>query len=367
MLGYKRSIVSLVVASALACSTKPALLDVGEADATEDTEMDPICDETSPCSNACIGLGDGHYCGSNAALSNYEGDPNDLLQCQDGLVVALSVCTNACLLNPVSGTDGCSPPDVCGDAIVAESEACDGGPCCDACSLRSESHVCDIAAEIEYGCPWGMVVGGDIGMRARDRHCGGESADCDGELGNWGIWHTVKDCGLYEMCPLNPIEGSECICVASSGWDPNLTYADDADGRQYNQGVLYAIDVPLQFELSESPTTPGQLRVRVCNTEEPLALNETVHIYLESLGHEILFDGLVSPNGSPCSNYGELQDERAFALGEVLDGQWRAVRPGEVADDWDPECYPVQVESAAGTCWWRVPLTPAIRRTCVNL
>lgn len=353
---------SSLALSLLACSIPPGLLDAGpNTYGAGDTSSN--CGETD-CTGPCADAADGSYCGSNGALSDYEGDPNDLVQCEDGLVATLTTCPMDCLESGEIGADSCSIPASCGDGRVDPLEVCDGGPCCDDCMVRPSTHICEVAAESEYGCPWGVTSESDVGQHYRDRFCSGESSACDGALGEWGMWHTVTDCQPYEGCALGQ---TQCNCLASTGWDPPFSTAEDKDGRQYYMGGLDGhLELPLRIEMLEEGV--GELRIRACNSQDaPLVMDQSVHIYFEALGGGVLFNGVLPANGSACSDYGAMNLGGDWTLGDVLDGRWRVVRPGEVASHWDVGCIPVQAQGAAGTCWWALLVPNPPRRTCLGL
>ena len=79
------------------------------------------------------------------------------------------------------------------------------GPCCDGYNYRPSTWICNFDNQIQYGCPWGIVDGADVGKRTRTRlkYCSGNSAECSGISGNWlpwTSWEIVDSCGANEVC-----------------------------------------------------------------------------------------------------------------------------------------------------------------------
>lgn len=109
------------------------------------------------------------------------------------------------------GPDGDDPIDGDSDEAVDgdEDEPADGdagncvcstGSCCDGCSYYGTEHVCETEAAHEFGCPWGVACGDDIGVRHQDRYCSGSSSSCQGITGDWGAWEVAVTCSSTEYC-----------------------------------------------------------------------------------------------------------------------------------------------------------------------
>lgn len=102
--------------------------------------------------------------------------------------------------------------DECGAAVLVDSvqisyssvcaavDECVNGPCCSGGQFEAAGSVCEIDADLDYGCPWGVSCGDDVGVRTRDRYCSGQSASCDGTYGDWKGWEVADYCGAEEIC-----------------------------------------------------------------------------------------------------------------------------------------------------------------------
>lgn len=102
--------------------------------------------------------------------------------------------------------DVCSDAEYChpGDPSCNNSPPvpdCDGGACCDPNGFwLPPGHVCVDDEDSEYGCPWGISLGDDVGVRFRDLTCSGSSSACDGSYAPWESWQTTDDCSSVEIC-----------------------------------------------------------------------------------------------------------------------------------------------------------------------
>ncbi|MFV8751115.1 M23 family metallopeptidase [Nannocystaceae bacterium ST9] len=85
------------------------------------------CDD--PPASPCAGLPAGDYCGFNAQLDGYAGDPSDLVTCDQGQVVNVTPCEYGCDEMPPGTDDECSELDEpsCGNGVVDPGEQCDSG------------------------------------------------------------------------------------------------------------------------------------------------------------------------------------------------------------------------------------------------
>ncbi len=83
---------------------------------------------------------------------------------------------------------------------------CDSGPCCDGCNFRAQTFVCDENYDIEYGCPWGMSCGKNVGKQTLQKYCSGISSSCDGATLGKGDWTIADECVDTEKCYVG-----ECI------------------------------------------------------------------------------------------------------------------------------------------------------------
>lgn len=123
-------------------------------------------------------------------------------------------------------SDGTAWLDVSGDlgrdgpGEDADGCVCREGPCCDGCRFRPAGTPCDESAATERGCAWGVRCGSDVGERRRARLCTGESAACDGALGDPGPWWKAEDCQAPAGCvaggcaPTATCEGARCPAAA---------------------------------------------------------------------------------------------------------------------------------------------------------
>lgn len=351
------------MALALACTTEVGVIGVGSSIASTDGfGSNTGCDETNkfPCKSLCADLPDGDYCGFNAAYADTAVEPNDLVRCEAGLAISLSPCPFGCQ-EPQTGTASCvSDIGTCGDGVVDPDEECDGGPCCSDCSFAPATEICEEVASSGYGCPWGIDPSEDVGVRTRPRHCSGANEDCDGSLGTWGIWTTFELCASYEACSPNSIT---CVCVVTDAWEPSVSADGSESARLYNQDGLYTLPIPIRLELAEM--TFAELKVRACMDQDPpIDLLTTLHVRIVGTRGEIFFDDPLPPNGSPCTDWGDLGGESVYLEDETLDANWRIVQPAEVAQQWTVSCTANSGDSAPGSCWWDEGLTPPLIRTC---
>lgn len=81
---------------------------------------------------------------------------------------------------------------------------CDSGACCDGCNYRPSTWICATGKKIQYGCPWGLSCGSDVGVRVKKelRYCSGNSSNCDGKIVNlgWSDWKVADSCSPNEVC-----------------------------------------------------------------------------------------------------------------------------------------------------------------------
>lgn len=85
--------------------------------------------------------------------------------------------------------------------VVNQLIQCTSGICCNLSTkmFKPYSYKCQENISIEYGCPWGNNLGGNVGVRYQHRYCSGSSANCDGIL-KWDDWTVYKNCKQTETC-----------------------------------------------------------------------------------------------------------------------------------------------------------------------
>ena len=99
---------------------------------------------------------------------------------------------------------------------------CSKGVCCDGCHYRPSAWICGSDSQIQYGCPWGLACGADVGKRRRIRlkYCSGGSSECAGKLGGWLPWTSWKiadKCGISETCSIGrPYCRYNSACVSNT-------------------------------------------------------------------------------------------------------------------------------------------------------
>jgi len=99
----------------------------------------------------------------------------------------------------------CGPNQTCQNGQCVSECECSSGPCCDGCHYKPSTTICDVEVQTQYGCPWGLGCGADVGKRtkSRFRYCTGDSSQCTGRWSDWGNWTTwlVADyCTTSEVC-----------------------------------------------------------------------------------------------------------------------------------------------------------------------
>ncbi|HHE76556.1 MAG TPA: hypothetical protein ENL27_01070, partial [Candidatus Parcubacteria bacterium] len=87
----------------------------------------------------------------------------------------------------------------------ADTCQCSSGVCCDGCHYRPSAWVCGSESQVQYGCPWGLDCGNNVGKKTRIRlkYCSGNSADCNGKVGGWlgwSKWEVADVCRFSEKC-----------------------------------------------------------------------------------------------------------------------------------------------------------------------
>jgi len=81
---------------------------------------------------------------------------------------------------------------------------CTSGPCCDGCHYKPAYQTCGTDYQQDYGCPWGTILGSDVGVRTRSRYqfCSGYTSSCSGSWGNWSYsdWNVASFCNNSQTC-----------------------------------------------------------------------------------------------------------------------------------------------------------------------
>ncbi len=169
-------------------------------------------DLSAECEVASCWLSFEHTCDTEQGSS---GSP--LIDYWSDNVVAIH--HSASLWCPIDANGGTSMADIY--PVISSYMACDcsSGTCCDGCSYRSSSTVCQSNADWDYGCPWGTSCGADVGIQYRDRYCSGSSSSCSGSLGSWKGWSTADYCSATEICADNDssCNYSSTCCECTSG------------------------------------------------------------------------------------------------------------------------------------------------------
>lgn len=118
---------------------------------------------------------------------------------------------------------------------------CSEGPCCDGCQYLDAGVRCADDVE-ELGCaPGPGVCDAEILRRTAARFCSGESAACDGALGEFGAWEVLGRCGADMVCttqrPLcRPAAACTCL-VRCDDQDPCTVDSCDGEGGCVHEPV----------------------------------------------------------------------------------------------------------------------------------
>ncbi len=189
-----------------------------------------VLDSTSFCSNECQTVGESRcYNSTNRQVcGNYDSD-----FCLEWSSV------QSCVGNTSCGYGNCSsnqrPSWYCSggscsyncvyDSQCAPLCECSSGPCCDGCHYKNSAQTCNFETQTDYGCPWGLQCGVDVGKRTRTRlqYCSGSSFQCNGRFGDWLTWTNwiVSDsCSASEICPVGSSQ-----CQADSACSQPSSYA----------------------------------------------------------------------------------------------------------------------------------------------
>lgn len=87
--------------------------------------------------------------------------------------------------------------------------SCTSGACCDGCSLRPPSYICDGNADVEYRCS-GAECGANAQQRALVRHCSGDSTACTGAT-ELLPWSNVESCAADDLCQTDGRTYARCM------------------------------------------------------------------------------------------------------------------------------------------------------------
>jgi len=145
-----------------------------------------------------------------------------------------SGCNGRIELNTEVVYDDCNGNEFCDDdnsgsnAFSCSNAQCTSGACCDVSpgsyDFKLNEEICSGTDPWkEYGCPWGINLGTDVGGRWVYDSCSGTSSLCNGGVIRQN-WFVDSDCSLYQYC-----DGSSnsffcnTICTANSdcpndGW-----------------------------------------------------------------------------------------------------------------------------------------------------
>ncbi|MEA3452810.1 MAG: hypothetical protein U9Q96_00540 [Patescibacteria group bacterium] len=136
----------------------------------------------------------------------------------------------------------CDGDEACDDGECVKDCECSTGPCCDGCHYKESDKVCNSYTKSEYGCPWGIGCGADVGKRTKIKfqYCSGDDSDCDGSWGSWRNWSswTVNDyCSNTETCSVG--DGT-CNYSSSCAYTPvyNTKQCYDNDVYWFSQAGL---------------------------------------------------------------------------------------------------------------------------------
>lgn len=118
---------------------------------------------------------------------------------------------------------------------------CVSGDCCNI-NLQeyySNNRICDSEIDVEYGCPWGMQEGSNVGIRYQNRYCSGYSNLCNGNL-KWNNWEVYEYCSDGEFC-----QDGECIKLTCS------------DGTEYGACSNSSLQYCDEGNLVDNPSVCG--------------------------------------------------------------------------------------------------------------
>ena len=149
-----------------------------------------------------------------------------------------AICTPNCI-GKECGDDGCG--NSCGNCSGdfhcnnnGQCEAgceCETGICCDGCSYKTTSTVCDNEVNKTYACRDGNGCGKDVFEQYKKQFCSGNNSNCTGDLSDW-IYDLYSDCTSSEIC----VDGSsECVVESSCN-------CQDEDSFRCNDGDVYYYD-----------------------------------------------------------------------------------------------------------------------------
>ncbi len=129
----------------------------------------------------------------------------------------------------------CDNDETCKNGKCIDDCECSSGPCCDDCHYKDSDSVCNSYTQKEYGCPWGIGCGADVGERTKIKfqYCSGDDSDCDGNWGSWRNWSswTVNDyCSNTEKCSVG-----DSTCNYSS----NCAYTPVYNSKQCYDNDVY--------------------------------------------------------------------------------------------------------------------------------
>ncbi|MBU0616029.1 MAG: hypothetical protein KJ601_08125, partial [Nanoarchaeota archaeon] len=142
---------------------------------------------------------------------------------------------------------------------------CSSGPCCDGCSYYPSTKVCDENISTDYGCPWGITLGYDVGIRKVNKHCTGESTVCNGNLSYTG-WEVNDYCTSSEICrddyPSCTDPAYECYIDSECGTDEWVGQEFCSEGNVYQNYSKYTCHNPGTGSSSCSSSTSQKLKER---------------------------------------------------------------------------------------------------------
>ncbi len=85
---------------------------------------------------------------------------------------------------------------------------CFSGECCEACTYRSSTTVCNEQVEAEYQC--GSNCGAVATVHKKVQYCSGNTANCTGRE-EWRNWETLDNCTADEICQTDGTSYAECV------------------------------------------------------------------------------------------------------------------------------------------------------------
>jgi len=145
------------------------------------------------------------------------------------------------------------------DSSCAKSSCeCSEGPCCDGCNYRPSTFVCNSEIQTQYGCPWGLSCGADVGKKTKSRfkYCSGDSAECSESWSSWldwTSWRIADSCGTTEVCWVGNSQCQYSSSCVSSAPEPEPEFSlkcDDGNalmlsllGRKENSSEEWKKDV----------------------------------------------------------------------------------------------------------------------------